>query len=483
MYKKQFHTQLSFDNFNQPIGLSMNPENRWIKKAELIPWTALEGAYASLFESNKGNVAKPFRTAFGALLIQQEYGYSDEEAVLQIQENPYLQFFIGLPGYQDEKPFDSSTMVYFRKRLTAEKLMAINETILAGHEGETEASDSTDDDDSDGNGSSNKGTLMLDATCAPSYIKYPQDIGLLNDARLPAEKIIDELCQDYGLPKPRTYRKVARKEYLSIAKRKKKTKQVIRKAIRKQLGYVARDVRYIKEMQATGISLSKKQALDFDIIQQILGQQEYMYDNRVHRVPNRIVSFHQPFLRPIVRGKAKTPTEFGAKVDVSQANGFLRIERLSFDAFNESEDLIPSIERYCERTGHHPERVLADQIYRTRENRRFCQEHQIRLSGPKLGRPKKDGTVDKKVEYGDNRDRIQIERDFSLAKRCHGLGMIRTRLESTTYSTIALSIVSLNLSKIQRDFLRAFFESEFSGRFSHFFIPKHANFRKLAIVQ
>ena len=116
----------------------MNPENRWIKKAELIPWTALEGAYASLFESNKGNVAKPFRTAFGALLIQQEYGYSDEETVLQIQENPYLQFFIGLPGYQDEKPFDSSTMVYFRKRLTAEKLMAINETILAGHEGEVE---------------------------------------------------------------------------------------------------------------------------------------------------------------------------------------------------------------------------------------------------------------------------------------------------------------------------------------------------------
>ena len=468
MYKRHSHTQLTFEDFNQPMGLSMNPENRWIKKAELIPWTKLEGAYASLFKSNKGNVAKPFRMAFGALLIQQEYGFSDEETVLQIQENPYLQFFIGLHGYQDEKPFDSSTMVYFRKRLTAEKLMVINETILDNHEAETEANDSTDDDNNDG--PFNSGTLMLDATCAPSYVKYPQDIGLLNDARLHAEKIIDEVCQDYGLEKPRTYRKIARKEYLSIAKRKKKTRSIIRKAIRKQLGYVARDVRYIKDIQATGILLSKKQGHNFDIIQQILEQQQYMYDNRVHRVPNRIVSFHQPFLRPIVRGKAKTPTEFGAKVDVSQANGFLRIERLSFDAFNESEDLIPAIKRYHERTGYYPERVLVDQIYRTRENRRFCQEQDIRLSGPKLGRPKKDDTVDKKVEYRDNTDRIQIERDFSLAKRCHGLGSIRTRLESTASSTIALSIVSLNLSKIQRDFFRSFFELASYGFLNLFYI-------------
>ena len=76
-----------------------------------------------------------------------------------------------------------------------------------------------------------------------------------------------------------------------------------------------------------------------------------MYENKPHSVPNRIVSFHQPYLRPIVRGKAKASTEFGAKLDVSQAQGFLRIERLSFDTFNESEDLIPAVEWYKEHTG------------------------------------------------------------------------------------------------------------------------------------
>lgn len=116
MYKKQSDTQLSLEDFNQPKGLTMNPENRWVKKAALIPWSVLEDEYAALFESDKGNVAKPFRMAFGALLIQQTYGYSDEETVDQIQENPYLQFFVGLSGYQKQPPFEAFTMVHFRKR-------------------------------------------------------------------------------------------------------------------------------------------------------------------------------------------------------------------------------------------------------------------------------------------------------------------------------------------------------------------------------
>lgn len=201
------------------------------------------------FRKQKGNVAKPFWIALDALLIQQKYGYSDEEMVFQIQENSYLQFFTGLPDFRDDKPFDSSTMVFFRKRLTIEKLISVNKTIIASHESKTEVSDSTDDDDS--NGLSNKGTLMPDTNCAPSYINYPQDIGLLNDVRLNVEKTIDDLFQVYRFPKPRTYRKITHK----------------------QLDYVTRDIRYIKEMKATGISLSKKQVLDFDIIQHILEQQ------------------------------------------------------------------------------------------------------------------------------------------------------------------------------------------------------------------
>lgn len=131
MYKPIDKLQHSFLDFNQPMGLKMNPQNRWIKMADLIPWDEFEAKYAEQFPSGKGNVAKPLRMALGALIIQTKFQYSDRELVEQITENPYLQYFIGLPGYQEEAPFDASTLVLFRKRISAEMLMEANEYLLA----------------------------------------------------------------------------------------------------------------------------------------------------------------------------------------------------------------------------------------------------------------------------------------------------------------------------------------------------------------
>ena len=185
-------------------------------------------------------------------------------------------------------------------------------------------------------------------------------------------------------------------------------------------------------------------------------QQQYMYDNRVHSVEHRIVSISQPWLRPIVRGKVKAPVEFDAKFDLSlDSEGYGRIEKISFEAYNESTCLIEAIERFRERTGYYPERVLADQIYRTRENRSYCKGHGIRLSGPKLGRPSATAKVDKKQEYQDNTNRIEVERIFSLSKRCYGMSCITTKLEETQLTSIALSVFVTNLFRIQRRILHA----------------------------
>ena len=82
--------QIRFEDFGQPVGMHMSPNNRWVKRAESIPWEDIEHRYAGLFKNRKGNVAKPLRLALGACIIQTEYGYSDEETSLQIQEGPYL---------------------------------------------------------------------------------------------------------------------------------------------------------------------------------------------------------------------------------------------------------------------------------------------------------------------------------------------------------------------------------------------------------
>ena len=227
MYKYR-SKQISFTDFNTPIGMKLNPNNRWVKKAEMIPWDEIEQRYAKLFTNRKGNVAKPLRLALGACIIQAEYGYSDEEVALQIQETAYLQFFCGYTEYNDEKPpFDPS-----------------------------------------------------------------------------------------------------------------------------------------------------------------------------------------------------------------------------LDAYNEALKLSDMIERYKERTGCYPERILADKIYRNRENLSYCAERKIRLSGPALGRPKKDEICDKKQDYIDESERVEVERKFSLAKRKCGIGLIVTRLKETTCHCLAMSVLLLNLRKI-----------------------------------
>lgn len=455
MYKPSDRSQSSFLDFNQPMGLRMNPNNRWVKMADAIPWDVFEIKYSRLFKAKTGNVAKPVRMALGALIIQTKFQYSDRELVEQITENPYLQYFIGLPGYQEEPPFDASTLVLFRKRIDAQMIAEANETMLSSR-------NKKDDDDtpkppaggsaSGDAASDNKGTLILDASCAPVNIRYPQDISLLNEAREKLETILYRFHKRYGLALPRRYARKARKEYLAFAKSRKHTAKKIRKALRQQLSYVKRDIAYLEGFLSEGYAPEVQEIPLILTIFKLYEQQKYMYDNKVHSVENRIVSISQPWIRPIVRGKLRAPVEFGAKLDISiDTEGYARIEKTSFDAYNESGCLKNAAERYKDRTGHYPERILADQIYRTRDNRKFCKAQGIRLSGPKLGRPNlATGKADKKVEYQDNTDRIAVEREFSREKRCYGLGKIVTKLKETQLTSIALSVFVANLFKIQR---------------------------------
>ena len=172
--------QLKFEDFIFPYG-KLNKNNRWIKLSEIIPWDEIEIKYAKKFKK-KGNPAKNIRIALGSLIIQQTLNCSDRELVNQVTENPYLQFFIGLKEFQEKAPFSASVLVDFRKRFSSEFLSEINELIIE--------SESTKDDDNDepNDDSNNRGTIIMDATCVPSDISYPQDLNLLNESRENLEK-------------------------------------------------------------------------------------------------------------------------------------------------------------------------------------------------------------------------------------------------------------------------------------------------------
>jgi len=421
MYQKK-SKQVSFDeNANSFLGVHLNPENRWVKLAQLIPWNELEDHYHQTFANPKvGNPAKSCRMAIGTLIIKERMGLSDIETVEMIAEHPYLQYFIGMHSFSDQAPFDASTMTYFRKRLTPEILDAINRIII-------EASKPEDDHDDRSNTSGlqvepgNEGTLILDATCAPADIHFPTDVSLLSEGREKLEELIDYLHEGSDANKPRTYRQIARQAYLRFVRNRKPRYKQIRKAIRKQLGYVRRDMIWIRSLLTqSSRSFTPKQQAYWETIQELYRQQQEMYVKRVHKVDDRIVSIHQPWVRPIVRGKATADVEFGAKISLSLVNGYASIERLDWNAFNESGDLREAVERYKERYGFYPERILADKIYRNRENLQHCDKLNIRMNGPKLGRPPKDKRLyaeQKWLERQESGERNAVESKFGEGKR------------------------------------------------------------------
>ena len=130
MYPKVEPHILSPEKFELPFEGKLDPNNRWVIMAELIPWSEFADQYNSKLSAEMGAPAKPFRMALGALIIKEKLGISDRETVEQIRENPYLQYFIGLSNYSNDIPFDPSLMVYFRSRISQDLIHKINQRMV-----------------------------------------------------------------------------------------------------------------------------------------------------------------------------------------------------------------------------------------------------------------------------------------------------------------------------------------------------------------
>ena len=487
MYRSGSSGQLEFPNFYLPFSGHLDPDNRWVAMARLVPWKLAEEIYQQALCDDLGAPALPARVALGALLIKERLGLTDRETVESIQENPYLQFFIGSEEFSQEPPFDASVMVDFRKRFGEEGLLQISEAIALASVSEAmnpdavAASEPTDDLDdtppTDGNthatqetsadaaqptsdGDTNHGKLIVDATCAPADIRYPTDVSLLNEAREKTDELIDKLHAPLvgKQARPRTYRVKARRAFVAFTRRKKPNRKVIRRATRQQLAFLRRNLKHIDRLlenpKALPLAhLSRRLYKNLLVVREVFRQQLHMYETNTRRVDDRIVSISQPHVRPIKRGKAGRDTEFGAKLSLSVIDGFSFVDRLSWDNYNESLDLVEQIETYHRRFGFYPESVHADQIYRTRVNRAYCKQHAIRLSGPPLGRrPANVAAEDRKQATADEAVRNTVEGKFGQGKRRFGLGRIMAKLASTSAAQISLTFLVMNLELALRRF-------------------------------
>jgi hypothetical protein len=472
--------QQRLPGFEKFFGIPLDRQNRWIRLSEVIPWDEFAEAYNKNMSSGMGRPAKPARLVVGAVIIKHKLCLSDEETIEQIRENPYLQYFVGLHTFQTEAPFAPSLFVDIRRRMGNEVFEQFNQAIIDRLSGKPTSTKKSRRDGNDDKGSScdsreepeetppdhNKGKLIIDATVAEQAIRFPTDLNLLNEAREISEKLIDTLYPLSGLrKKPRTYRRKAKKSFLSLAKQKKPTRKKRRQAIREQLQFLKRNLGHIGNLldlvPDESTALSDRQRRQYWIIQHLYQQQEEMYQNHSHRCDHRIVSINQPHVRPVVRGKAGKNVEFGAKLGVSLNNGLAQIDNLSWDPYHEGHDLPAQVENYRKRHGHYPEVVLADQIYGSRENRRYLKERNIRFAGKALGRPKKETNENRnqlreekrrrKAEY---QERIPIEGKFGQGKNGYRLNYIRARTQSTSEAWIYSIFLVMNLLALTGSFLR-----------------------------
>ena len=489
MIHHQSPKQLTLAQFDVPFLSKLDEHNRWVKLSECIPWEVLTKGYYKNFTSKTGRPVKDARLVIGAVIIKHKLCLSDRETVAQIQENPYLQYFVGLPGYQMEAPFAPSLFVEIRKRMGQSVFDEFQRAIIDSvaeekhkkqrklSDGRTEGKDSGSDDNEPPSGtqpeelnkepeSTHQGKLILDATVAPQAIRYPTDLSLLNEGRELSEQIIDKLYPKTDKKKkPRTYRVKARKAYLAIAKQKRPSSKTRRKGIRQQLQYLHRNLRHIEKLleywaEGTEIPLPRWLMYRYWVIQHVYRQQREMYKNKTRRCDDRIVSISQPYVRPIIRGKLDKPVEFGSKLSASlNGDGIACIDELRWDAFNEGKDLKDQVEVYRERMGCYPEVVCADPIYGNRENRVHLKKLGIRFAGKPLGRPRKqtqENREELKQQKAQRREdylqRIPIEGKFGQGKNGYRLNYIRAKRADTSVAWINSIFLVMNLAVLLRLF-------------------------------
>lgn len=390
-------------------------------------------------------------------------------------------FFLGLEAYQEEILFDPSLLVHIRDRMGKEMLEQMNNVVVVKavieqqgrrknkkkkptdntKSGGTKEEQKPEDNTTEAKDEvTHKGGYILDATVADQYIKYPTDVELLNDSRQKSEGIIDALYTISKLEKkPRTYRRKARKEFLLFAKKKKKTIKEIRKAIGKQLRYLGRNLNTIANLldsDATALSCLKGQGYkDYLVIQEIYRQQNQMYEEKKNRCEDRIVSIHQPHVRPIVRGKQGKTVEFGSKVLAGITDeGYTLLPKMDWNAYNEGSYVIYSVEQYKKTFGYYPEVVIGDKIFMTRANRKALEELGIRLSGKSLGRKSEaKQKEEKKKMLKDQKQRVRIEGKFGQGKNAYELNKIRMRKSSTSEAMVSMIFLVMNIIRYAKDVL------------------------------
>jgi len=247
----------------------------------------------------------------------------------------------------------------------------------------------------------------------------------------------------------RTRKRVARKEYLGFSKKRRKSKKAIRGAVKKLVQHVRRNLKQFEEglrlLRAQGQAVSQGVLERYAVAGKLYERQVEMYRNKTRSVKDRIVSLHQPWVRPMPRGKEGRATEFGLKAALSLVDGYLFVDRLSSDAFNEASAMEATLDRFVERFDKEPRTAAGDGLYGTKENRRILAQRGIQDAFKKLGWPKKEPDPQVRWKKKMQRKRNRIEGYIGHAKQHFHCGRIGYKTEAGMEIWVRMGLSMMNL--------------------------------------
>lgn len=496
--------------FESPFDQHLDPNNRWIRLAQIMPWDQLADIYKKSFDQTRGRPSIDLRIIIGTLFIQHIEHLADERVIPYIQENVYCQAFLGLTGLQLAPVFDPSLLVTIRRRLGERGAKQLGDVfvrtaaeLLAERSGRasTPSASSTGGEDPPSSGEApskdtphhadhqspspheaaapdkpqapaahqdettgcappHQGTLIVDATVSPANIAYPTDTALINACRTDLERLIDVLyagATELWPTKPRTYRRVAHTEWLAFAKSRRKSDDQIKRQRKASLAYVKRNLTTVNAMldllleRGVAIGWQPRHWQRLWVVTEVYAQQRNLYAGKSVASAVRIVSVHQAHVRAIKRGKSGgRTTEFGPKYNASMTGGLVSVELASFNNFAEAHDLEAAVEGYRAKFGCYPKRVLGDGAYFTRANRAYLRTHNIEHNGVRLGPKKKLSKAERAKNRRQHAERQLIEGKFGEVKTRYGLGRLSARGAAGQLAQLSLAFMAANAQALLR---------------------------------
>jgi hypothetical protein len=415
-----------------PFGGKLNVGNRWIKMNDVIPWQELEEIYRKYF-SNLGRPGKDSQLINGLLIVKHQMVLSDVEVVEIFLENPYVQYFCGYDQFVVSREIEASTLARVRKRLGVEYFKRFEDELLGVLKSRKIIKDVEQ---------------MVDATVFPSNVTYPTDTGLIEKARRWVVEVIKKTIKTEGIKKKvRTYCRKARRVYLRFQKKRRHSEKEIRKTKKQLLQYVRRNISQLRDLLTDTKEIPQKTLRQLKdrliVVENIYWQQRVMLKNKVRSIENRIVSFHRPEIRPIVRGKSGKDVEFGPKASVSCVDGYLFMDKFSYEAYHEGVVLKEDLSEHKRKFGREPEVVITDKIYGTLENRKMMKEKSIKASLVPLGRKCERSKEEEKWVRQKQNKRSEIEGKIGIAKVHYGLERVLYKNEEIG---IRMGLLAMNLT-------------------------------------